>query len=399
MAKQKFVPNYTIGTPGLDMAGLRSKAQAEPELFMHDVQRLVNEEGLRWQDIKNVADLYHATADVDVQAHFPIAGRTRAVMSSAFPLLSGALTIAGINDAYEAVPTISQDLVTEMNDNKRNTIVAGILSDNPSVDGVKEGDAFPEIGASEEKFEVRHKRNGRRLSITAEMIEENDVTGIVDRVNAIGEISAEMIEEQSLSRICDQYGSATSPAEPYVLHYNGAAAALFQTDNDPLTRLSSSGNRYTINALVDTTDLENVRLRLASHTNSRGKRINIPASQCTILVPNALYSTALKIRGSELEPSVENELNAWGPRGAFQPKVLSSPKLDDISTTAWYYGDFKKQYRRKWKLNFEYVMLGNMTESFLTNRIAAQFRIAWDCEVGAVDYVYVIQSLSSTTAP
>jgi len=398
MAKNKFAPNYTIGTGGLDVAGLRSKALAEPITFMHEFQELVDA-GLRMQDIRSIRDMFNALSPVDVQVQFPIAGQNRAVMSSAFPLTSGILAIAGINDAYEAVPTIGQELVTEMNDNKRNTVVAGILSDNPSVDGVKEGDDFPEIGASEEKYEIRHKRNGRRLSITAEMIEENDVSGIVDRINALGEISGEMIEEQTIDRVCDHVGSATSPAEPYVLHLNGSGVALFQTDNDPLTRLSSSGNRYTTNSLVDTTDLENVRLRLASFTNPRGKRINIPASQCTILVPNALYSTALKIRGSELEPSVENELNAWGPRGAFQPKVLSSPKLDDISTSAWYYGNFKKQYRRKWKLNFEYMSLGNTTESYLVKRIAAQFRLAWDVEVGAVDYVYVIQSLAATTAP
>ena len=399
MAKKKFAPNYTIGTPGLDVAGLRAKAQAEPDTFMHEFQALVDD-GLRMQDIGNIKDVFHALSPVDVKVNFPIAGQSRAVMTSAFPLTSGILAIAGINDAYEAVPTIGQELVTEMNDNKRNSVVAGILSDNPAVDGVKEGDAFPEIGASEEKFEIRHKRNGRRLSITAEMIEENDVGTIVDRINALGEIAAETIEEQTISRVCDEFGSATSGAEPYVLHYNGSGVALFQTDADPLTRLSSSGNRYTTNPLVDTTDLDNVRLRMASFTNSRGKRISIPASQCDLIVPDALLHTALKITGSEMEPSVENEINNWGPRGQFKPRrVLSSPKLDDISTSAWYYGIPKKQYRRKWKLNFEYMSLGNTTESYLTHRIAAQFRLAWDVEVGAVDYVYVVQSLEATTAP
>lgn len=397
--KRKFITNYSIGTAGLSIPELRARAKAEPEVFMREFDELVEKEDLRWNDVEDLQRLYHAFSDVEVKTNVKIAGQTRAVMSSAFPLLSGSLTVAGINDAYDAVPTIGEQLVTEMDSNKRNTVISGVLVDNPAVDGVKEGEDYPEIGASEDKYEIRHKRNGRRLSITAEMIEENDVSDIVNRVNALGEIAGETIEEQTLSRVCDQYGSATSAAEPYVLHYNGAAASLYTTTNSTLTRLSSSGNRYTTNALVDTTDLDNVRERLASFKNERGKRINIPASTCTILVPDALVGTALKIRGSEMEPGVENEKNNWGPSGEWQPAVLSSPKLDDISTTAWYYGNFKKQFTRKWKLRFEYVALGNTTESYLRSRLAAQFRIGWDCEIGARDYVYVIQSLSSTTAP
>ncbi len=396
--KRNFITNYTVGTPGLDVAALRNRAQAEPEVFMREIDEMVDG-GLRWSDITDVKRLYNAFAEIEVSTNVNIAGSQRAVMASAFPLLSGSLTVAGINDAYDSVPTIGQELVKEMDSNKKNTVVSGILSDNPAVDGVREGEDYPEIGASEEKFEIRHKRNGRRVSITAEMIEENDMAGIVNRVNAVGEIAANTVETQTLRRVCDIDGSGSSPAEPYVLHYSGAAAALYQTDNDPLTRLTSSGNRYTTNALVDTTDLDNVRLRLAGHKDSMGERILIPASQCTLLVPDALYGTALKIRTSEYESGVENEKSNWGPTGEFQPKVLSSPKLDDLSTTAWYYGNFKKQFTRKWKLRFEYVSLGSSTESYLRSRLAAQFRVGWDCEIGATDYVYVIQSLSGTTAP
>ena len=399
MAKARFTPNYTIGKPGLDTAGLRSAAQADPDGFMHKMNGLIDSGELSWSSIRDIKRLYNALGDVDVTTTIEIAGQQRAVTTSAFPLLTGGLTIAAINEAYEGVPTIGQELVTEMEDNKRNTVIAGITSDNPAVDGVKEGDDYPEIGASEEKFEVRSKRNGRRLSITAEMIEENDIANIVSRINALGEIAAETIEEQTLRRVFDIDGSATSPAEPYVLHFEGAAASLYSvTANTPGTR-APSGTRINSNALVDTTDLETARARLASMKNSRGKRIAIPMSQCQIVVPDALAGTAMKILNSELEPSVENEINNWGPRGAYRPMLLTSPKIDDLSTTVWYLGNFKKQFVRKWKLRFEYVSLGNSTESYLRSRLAAQFRIGWDCEIGARDYVYVVQNLSATTAP
>jgi hypothetical protein len=170
------------------------------------------------------------------------------------------------------------------------------------------------------------------------------------------------------------------------------------TANTPSTR-TPSGTRVTNNALVDETDLDAVRSVLAAMKNERGKRIAIPISRCTLLVPDALAGVANKLLNSEYVPGVVNEVSSWGPRGQYRPKLRTSPKLDDISTTAWYLGQFDKQFVRKWKLRMEYMMLTGDTESKLRARIAAQFRIAWNCEIGARDHVYVVQSLSGTTAP
>lgn len=398
--KHAFIPELRLGPGGgLQLEDLREMVKNDPAVAAGKIGELIESGALRWEKVHDLRALLNRTMDLQIPCRVQIAGEERAIMSSAFPLLAGGMTVAGINEAYQAVPTIGQELVTEMDSNKKIVEVAGITSLDSQIDRVDEGKDFPEIGAGEEKFEIRSKRNGRRLSITAEAIEENDVAGIVQRINALAEIAAEHIEELTLSRVCDQYGSATSPAEPYVLRPNGAGAALYQTGATTLTRLHSSGNRYTTNVLADETDLDNARLRLGGMKNSLGKRINIPMSQCVLLVPNALEGTAMKIVNSILTPGVENEYNAWGPSGAYRPRLLSSPKLDDISTTVWYLGDFRRQFRRKWKLRFEYVTLGMTTESFLMSRIAFQARLAWDCEVGAVDYVYVIQNLSATAAP
>ena len=398
--KKRLTSNVSIGGPAPDANGLRIVAEKDPKAFATKCRELIDG-GMRWSDVKSLPRLFDALADVQVPVTVsPGSGlRERAVMASAFPLLSGGFTEAGINDAFDAVETIGEQLVTDIEDNKKTTQIVSITSEDVQIDRVDEGKDFPLVGAGEERFEIRSKRNGRRIAITAEMIEENDVNGIVQRVDALGQIAADFVEEQTIRRVCDIDGSGTSPAEPYVLRPNGAGVALYQTDNDPLTRLPSAGNRVTNNALVDTTDLDAVRLRLAGMTNSRGKRIPHPASRSSILVPDALLGVALKIRGSEREPSVENELNNWGPAGRFQPAVISSPLLDDLSTSAWYYGEFKKQFIRKWKLRMEYITLQGDIQAFLLSRIAYQSRIAWDVEIGAGDYVHVIQSLSGTTAP
>jgi hypothetical protein len=397
--KRQFLPNVQIGSGGIDAAALRQLAQNEPAEFMRKAEALIEKGEFSWENVRSLPRLFNALCDVEVPAQIMLAGQQRAVMASAFPLLAGGLTVAGINAAYMAVPTIGEELVTDREDNKAVSIYASLLSEDTQVDTVKEGEDFPEIGAGEEKYEIRHKRNGRRISITMETIEENDVANITSRINALGEIAGEFVEEQTLRRVCDIDGSGTSPAEPYVLRINGAGAALYQTDADPLSRLPSTGNRVTNNALEETPNLDTARARLAGMKNSRGKRISIPMASCTLLVPDALVGTASWIQGSLLEPGIENQQNNWGPRGKWRPRLLSSPKLDDLSTTAWYLGWFQKQFIRKWKLRYETVTLGTNTESYLKSRLGFQARIAWDCEIGATDYVYVVQNLSATTAP
>jgi len=397
--RSRFISDVQFGNVGLDIGALRGLARSEPDAFMGKCQKLIDSGELRWDKINNLKNLFLALSDVQVPARVNLMGQQRAIMASAFPLLSGALTVAGINEAYDGVSTIGQDLVTEMEDNKKISQYASILSEDTHIDRVDEGQDFPEIGAGEEKYEIRNKRNGRRISITGEMIEENDLANITQRVNALGEIAGEMIEEQTLSRVCDINGSATSPAEPYVLRLNGSGTQLYNsTANSPGTR-APSGTRVRNNALSDGTDLDAARAVLAAMLNSRGKRIAIPLSRCTLLIPDALAGIASKIINSELEPGVVNEINNWGPRGQYRPRLRSSPKLDDLSTSVWYLGWFERQFIRKWKLRFEFVSLSGDTESFLKSRIAFQARVAWDCEIGATDFVYVVQNLSATTAP
>jgi len=402
--KRKFMPSIRVGGSGMDMDAMRNLAQRHPEEFIGKAQALIDGGSMRWGSVPSLQRMFNVLVGDDgefikVPVRMEVMGQERTIMASAFPVLCGSLTVAGINDAYSAVPTISEQLVREIDDNKKISQFVSLKSEDTNIDRVDEGENFPEIGAGEEKYEIRNKRNGRRLTISAEMVEENDSAGIVQKVNALGEIAGEYVEEQSLRRICDIDGSGTSPAEPYVLRLNGTGTALYQTANTTLTRLPTTGNRITSNALVDSTDLENARARLAAVVNSRGKRVSIPWNRCKILVPDALVGTANKIRKSEYEPGVQNEVSNWGPIGDYQPGVVSSTKLDDLSTTAWYFGWFEQQFIRKWKLRFEYVTMTMDMAEFLRNRTAFQARIAWDCEVGATDYVYVVQNLAGTTAP
>lgn len=400
----KFVSDIRVsGSQGLSLRDIRDLAKADPKAFMIRTAGLIEQKKLTLSQFRDLRGLFAVLSDVQVPVQMDVMGiGQRAVMASAFPILTGNLVIAQINEAYQAVPTIGEQLVTEIDDAKKVTTIASVNALDNNVSEVKELEEYPEIGTDEAKVEIRHKKNGRRLSISREAIQENELADIVSRVNALGEIASDWIEEQTLKRVTDHDGSASSAAEPYVYRPAGTGTALFSaTANTPGTR-APSGTRITSNAFVDETDMENARVRMATMRNDRGKRIALPWSEVKILCPDAIVGKVLKVLNSELVPGVENEKSNFGPGGKWNipaNRVVSSPKMDDLSTSAWYFGAPQRQFRRKWKLRMEYLTLGTDTESYLKRDVAFQARIAWDVEIGAVDYVYWIQNLTATTAP
>ena len=400
--RQLITTNLVKIGKGLSIGDLRALAISEPELFVAKIQQGADDGHIRLEKLKDLRSLYLGLCDIEVPVMADVNGVIRSITTSAFPVLTGTATIAQVNDAYMAVETIGQDLVTDFDDSKKVTTIAQVNPMDNQVDEVKEKGDFPEIGVDEEKVEIRHRKNGRKITFSVESILENQLADIVSRANALGEFAADAIEVQTLKRVTDYDGSQSTPAEPYVYRPNGTGTAIFSaTANTPGTR-APSGTRINSNAFVDESDLENARVRMATMKNQSGSRITIPRSLIQILVPDALLGAVSKVLNSEYVPGVENELSNWGPRGRFNipaVRLLSSPKLDDPSAATWYYGAFKKQYKRKWKMRFEYVTLGTDTQAYLNSQIAFQARLAYDVEIGATDYIFVLQNLAATTSP
>ena len=404
--KKNIIHSGISYTRGFSLYDLRDLAKKHPKEFMRKADALIEEGKLTLGDILSDSKVcFRAFSDITVPIYVNddlAAGGQRAITTSAFPVLTGTAVVKQINDAYASIPTIGEQLVTEMDDNKKITTVAAILNEDNHVDEVKETEDFPEVGSSEETVQIRHRKNGRKISLSLESLRENDAPNFVRRVNALGEIASDYIEEQTLKRVTDYDGSKSSGSEPYVYRPEGTGTSLFSaTANTPGVR-APSGNCVQNNAFVDETDLDAARTRMGTMLNSRGKRFLIPYSERVILYPDAISGTVNKVLNSEYVPGVENEKSNWGPGGQWnipQERRLSTPKLDDLSSSAWYYGVPKKQFIRKWKIRFTYVTLGQNTQAYLDKDIAFQARVSWDCEIGATDYVYWLQNLSATTFP
>lgn len=384
---------------GISLEDLRELAKSDPAQFSRHIEESAESGNLSMKSIPNLRAAFFRLGDIPVPHNIPFGSETRAISTSAFPLLIGSALNTTLLQAFDAVPTIGQDLVTEYDTNKKFTIVPRVTSQDVKVESVAEGQSFPVIGAGEDWVSIESEKNGRILQITREAIEENNTPQFLAQVNQLAEIAMEHIEELTLKRVTDLYGSTASPGRPYVYSPKGVGTALYSASaNTPGTR-APSGTRVNSNALVDETDLDNARAVLAAMKNDRGKRISIPMASCILLVPSALEGAAMKILNSELAPGVANEYSAWGPRGSWRPTLRSTPKLDDLSTTTWYLGDFKRQFVRTWQRRMEIMSLGETTESYLRSDVAFQARVSWACGVGATCYERVVQSLSSTTAP
>jgi len=410
-----------LSSPGLHLSSLRRKAKEDPEGYAHLIRDLhkrriswsrakrsgyaVDDDdaaGFSFAETRDIKGMHAALESIDVRV--TDAASQRAVTTAAFPLLVNGLTVAGITEAYEDVPAVGDMLVRDRQDNKAMSVFVGIVTD-PKADyrRTDETAEYTQIGAGEERFLIEHFEQGLQVVIPQRLIDENDVAGVEDRITAVGRIGRELQEEQILERVTDNSGSAAVPANPFVLHgpLANAGRALFVTSNAaPLTRLPATGNRITNNSLQDESDLETARLRIAAMTNSRGRRILFPGVP-TLLVPAALATRAFKILNSQLTPGVLNEANPFGPGGLFAgTRLLHTPKLDDLSGTAWYYGYPQFLFVRKWKLAPEIsTHSGTGTEAYTRTREAVRVRLAWDMEIGVTDYVGWLQNLSATTPP
>jgi hypothetical protein len=286
-----------------------------------------------------------------------------------------------------------------MDDVKSLSRVVAIRNLDSKEESYTPGQDYPLVGAGEDWVEIREQEMGRRIEILQKAIDQNEAPDIVRRIDALGKFMGNWVEKITISRVCDQYGSAGSASEPYVYRPKGTGTTLYnETDNNPGTR-APSGTAIGSNQFVDYTDLDAAEAFLSNMLDENGEKIGVDWANVIVLVPNALKGAMFRALNSEYMPNVASTsintttLNHWGPKGIYNGvRMLSSTKLDAISTVNWFIGNFKAQFIRKWAKRMEYVTLGENTESYLKRGVAFQARIAWNMDVGATDYVFVVRN-------
>jgi hypothetical protein len=324
--------------------------------------------------------------------------KKRTITTGAFPAIVSALNLQAIESAYQEMPDPTDELVTDLDDPKKVTFFPLIKTESSAKRALGEVESFPLITASEEIYELHSEKDGRRVELSRALFDENDVTGLIERVTPLAKILRAQRMKRTARAIYDVFGSAATPQQPYALRPKSGVASLYTTSTTALPR-APRGTRINNNPLTDTTALETADAVLCAMLDPDGELAYADANQFQLVVPKALSYRAFKLLNSHLEPGVENETNYWGPQGMAKPRLVTSPIFDAISQTAWMMGDFKRQFRRKWKQRPTFVESGESAESYLQRDVAYQARLSWDFVVGAVDYAFAVQCLAGTTPP
>lgn len=318
----------------------------------------------------------------DVRPQSPAQVFSEAVSASQFNTLVGTLLSRKIIDSYMPTTPVIDQLVTPFTSNLETDTIPGGYLNAPFV-SVGEGAEYAHVADVKEKYvTITHDKRGVILDVTDEAI-RFDRTGIVLReAGKMGELMGRDRESTGMKVVQDVAGyEAWYPSGSQEDLYQNAAGSTNHTYDNLVT-----------DALSDYTDLEALDALLGVIKDENGNPINVEPK--ILLVPRALRTNAMLI--------VENAFLYNGTTAQYQIKnpfanrfqVLSHPDLDAQSTTAWYLGDFKKQFVEKVVIPFQVLTrrMGDNNEDAWRRDIAASVKARYDSKFGAVDYVYVGKS-------
>lgn len=396
--------SVSSGDPQQEIAAMIAGARGGGQEFVQRAEQAISKGLLRWEDV-DLLGLFRSTIDeqIDVRADMGPALGVRTMTTSMFPILTGLLTAELLSRTDDTVDMIWPNLVTVRPTSKDTTHLVRIVNSDPhgTVGGrVRdvETDGYPTMASGEDRVQVDTVHDGRRLAMSAKLIETNDKAAFMEQVDALREWANERREVVVLQRVYDLYGSAASPAQPYVYRPSGTGTALYTTSTTALSR-APSGTRINNNLLVDGGSLQTAIDRLVTMLNDNGYKMSA-GRQFDLVVPHALLAAALKVTGSDLTPGVENEKSPYGPGGHYSFRIHSSPKIDSFTTTSWLLANqIQRQFQLVSRIDMEYVSMPASMQDFLRTRLGFEARIADEFEVGAKDHNRCVQSIEATTAP
>jgi len=380
LRRRDWAPDVEVGGNMLGLLDLRALLSNDEGDFDRRTQQLLREKKITPQQL-SLQGMYRGLGRVPAKQWInDVDGSKRAITTTAFAILTGNTVVAAIRDAYEAVPRIGEKLTMPFASNAQTDTIVGVLTE-ATIKKIAEGKEYEEAGAVEEYVTVGHQKQGGIIRVTDEMIRFDQTGQFLMKLNTLAVDAAEAIEQLIVDRVTD----AKTASGEYVYRPSGTATALYST-----TARTRGTNGVAVNALVDTTDLDNARALLAGMKRHNGKPVLVAPN--VMLVPDALLATAVKILGSELIPGTENELNPWGTRGRWRPMLLSSPFMDLNSTSTWFLGDPQKQFKKKEVLGMETTTMGAGSAEMFTHDIVFMAKVRFDTEVFCDDYVHFVQS-------
>jgi hypothetical protein len=228
--------------------------------------------------------------------------------TSDFPLILANVVNKTLRDAYASAPQTFRPFVRETTAPDFKLITRVQLGDAPQLQKVNEHGEFTygTIGEAQEQYQVASY--GKIISFSRQTLINDDLDALTRIPQLFGRAAANLESELVYSIFRDN---------PKM----GDGKPIFAA---PHNNLDSTGAAITVDAI----SLGRTALRLQTGLN--GERLSITPQ--FLLVPAALETIADQFISQNFQPNVQIQINPFAGR----LQVISEPRVDDASATAWY---------------------------------------------------------------
>lgn len=355
----------------INMINLINEGKIKPEDF--SIRALWEAMGEPTLKQSRIIESRLLTEDVDIM---------EALDSSTFPKITGTLINKVVQEAYDLECGIADQLVTVIPSSVKEETIVGFAEDM-SMKEVHENIAYEEGSLTEKYHKIKNTKKGRIISLSEEMVKFDQTGQLILRAKRVGESLKSDHEKMIMNAVL----GVTNSGELAAWRPAGTAATLYSnTSTDPYS--DDPFDNLGAETLADETDLDTAMALFAKATDEIGLPMSVNPN--TLLTGLALRSIAAQIcySGQAVKPTTPA-----GVKNIYTgTKALSSAFVDQlISSIAWYYGDFKKQFveTQVWPLQVMQAKKGNDQE--FERDIVLRFKARYYGGCGAVSNRYVIK--------
>jgi hypothetical protein len=309
---------------------------------------------------------------------------TEGLTPSAFPKITGALINKVVQEAYDLEYGVGDQLVTVIPSSVNDETIVG-FGEDMQMKEVPAGIEYEEGSITEKYHKIKNTKKGRIISLTEEMVKFDQTGQMVMRARRVGEAAKSDREKTILNAVL----GVTNTGLLAAWRPAGTAATLYSnTSTDPYT--TATQDNLGAEALVDETDLDTAMALFGAMTDEYGLPMLINPK--ILFVPLALKGAGYKICYSGQSVKASNPAGVKNIYSDMGVTCLSSSFIDQlVSTTAWYFGDFKRQfvYTEVFPLQVLQAKAGNDQE--FERDIIFRFKARYMGGCGAVSNRYVVK--------
>lgn len=298
--------------------------------------------------------------------------------ASAMPIILANLISKKIIDAYEAYPQNGLKLVQVVPSSLREEVVVGWTAVG-QLSEVKEDDEYEEAIPPDEKYvRIAHKKYGKLVSVTEEIIKFDQTQQFLNRAGMIGERGAQFLDKTIMRGILDRDSTVYNKGALYT-----GASATGGTRGNYFSGAASA---------LGTSGWELIHFNLHTKTDEVSEPIWVSSDRPNMIVPPNLVPTAIKLRQGDYGNIGTANLDTNVAQNMFD--IVESVYFSNLTTgTEWHYGSFKRQFQ--WDEIFPLQVFsrsGQETEDGFKRDVVQQFKVRFYGGIGATDYRYASKS-------